>query len=261
MPQISPEELAKAFEEFNKSSGELIGYFASLEKRVADLTEELNRSKRLAAIGEMATVLAHEIRNPLAGMKLSAEMLQSELRDNKEHRFLISNIMVAVHRLDAIVTEILAFAQDLKLNIREVDLNELLEKAENAVEYKRAQKDVDIQADLSVKYIQADGFHLQRVFVNLLENALDAVGENGLIKISAKKEGAFVKVVVSDNGCGIEDSVKEKIMEPFFTTKERGVGLGLPICFRIISAHNGKMEIDSRKEGGTDIVLWLPHES
>ncbi len=258
--KISPEDLAKAFEEFNKNSVELIDYFASLEKKVFDLTMELNKSKRLAAIGEMSTVLAHEIRNPLAGMRLSAEMLKKDLKGDKEHNFLISNILVAIHRLESIVTEILAFAQELNLNLGEVGLEELLRDAAMAVEYKRAQKHVDIYADLSVKYIRADAFHLHRVFVNLLENALDAVPENsGRIVIESQSvSGGGVQVKVADNGPGISDDIRQKILEPFFTTKERGVGLGLPICFRIVSAHGGKMDVRNREEGGAEIVIWLP---
>ncbi len=254
----TPKELAQAFEAFSRSSAELIEYYAVLEKRIAELTSQLERSKRLAAIGEMSATLAHEIRNPLAGIELSASMLAKTVKKDSEKQ-MVSNILQGVKRLNGIISDILCFAQELRPNCRNIDIRTVIFSAIEVLEYKIEEKKVLLKLNLQPLQVSIDPSLMERVFVNLLENAIDASDDNNsIVEITIEKLRDKVEIIILDNGADIPEHLKEKIFEPFFTTKEKGTGLGLSISQRIIEAHKGTVEFYRAEDGKKGFRLCLP---
>lgn len=250
-------ELAKAFEAFQQTTAELKEYYAKLEDRVAFLTKELERSKRLAAIGEMATTLAHEIRNPLGGIELSATVLKKELTDPK-HIKAIENILEGTRRLNRIIQRIMDFARDIKANKKRIDLVEIVKGAQSQVSAAMAAKDIHFSIEGPEEaYCLGDGALLEQVFANLLSNACDAVSAQGSISVKIGRRDNKIFAVVKDNGVGISQERMDEIFNPFFTTKEHGAGLGLSIVLRILEAHKGELEVFSEEGKGSEFWVWL----
>ena len=258
---MSREELIKAFEVFSRTGAELVAYFSALESRIVELNKELERSRRLAAIGEVAAMLAHEIRNPLAGMELSASMLgRQEL--SEQQRELLDNICRGIKRLDRIITDILSFAQDISLKKAPVDIEEVVRTVlEKYLSHKLQEKNivVDFHSGLSGddRYIVIDKGYVERVLVNILDNAIDVSEDGGKLWISLWKTPERLWISIEDAGSGFSETALERALEPFFTTKARGTGLGLAICNRIIEAHGGRLILENTERGGK-VSICLP---
>ncbi len=255
--ETPPEELIKAFDAFSKTSAELIEYYAVLERRIAELTEQLERSRRLAAIGEMAATLAHEIRNPLAGISLSVSMLEKKVRDPGA-RELIENIRAGVNRMESIIGDILNFAQDISLNKVQVSWRNLSRRMQKFLVPALEGKDITLSVSDEEVRFSADPDYLERALLNVLDNAVDAVGDKGQIWLSCEVRGGRVGISVRDTGPGFPEGVMGRLCEPFFTTKTKGTGLGLAITSRIVEAHGGEVEFGNW-EKGAEVVIWLPY--
>ncbi len=251
----SKEDLAKAFEAFSRSSAELVEYFAVLQRRIADLTAQLERSKRLAAIGEMSATLAHEIRNPLSGISLSVSILKRKVRGESEME-LIKNIEMGIERMEGIIRDILNFSQDISVKKDKMEWQGLAKRVLSQMGHRLQEKDVRVSVEGKGEVL-ADGNLLERVLVNLIDNSLDAVEEDGKIWLVGREEENGFSILVRDNGPGFEAGAMEKAVEPFFTTKTKGTGLGLAIVSRIVEAHSGKLELSNWEEGA-EVRIWLP---
>ncbi len=255
--ETPPDELIKAFDAFSKTSAELIEYYAVLERRIAELTEQLERSRRLAAIGEMAATLAHEIRNPLAGISLSVSMLEKRVKDTGA-RELIENIRAGVNRMESIIGDILNFAQDITLNKVRVSWKDISRRIRDYLIPALEGKEITLTISKEDLEFSADPDYLERALLNVLDNAVDAVGDEGQIWLSCEEGGNKVVISVRDTGPGFSEEVMGKLCEPFFTTKTKGTGLGLAITSRIVEAHGGEMEFRNW-ENGAEVVIWLPY--
>lgn len=231
-----------------------------LQAKVVGLEKELSRKNRLAVIGEMAACVAHEIRNPLATIELYSSMLQRRLSADADSVGVTDKIISAIHTLNATVEDILSFAGEINPAFAPCDLraviNESLALAARHIENKNISvvtKLHDGRMDIS-----ADQYMLQRVFLNIILNAAQAVEKNGSITIAATMDNARALVSISDNGCGISADASDKLFTPFFTNKSKGTGLGLAIAHRIIEAHKGSIEGRNNPEKGAVFIVLLP---
>lgn len=235
-----------------------------LRDQLEQKNKELELKNRLAALGEMAAGIAHEIRNPLGGIQLYASTLAAEVSDRPLAAQLVSKISNGVKGLNILVSDMLAFTRDLNLNKRECDLADMLLAAVEMVMPTLLQHKVKVEIDdgLTGLVMNADPKLMDRVLVNLIGNAAEAIGESrstgGLVRIFARPIKDVVELTIEDDGPGIPADVIEKMFNPFFTTKHTGTGLGLAIVHRIIEGHGGTIRAENLPEGkGARFVLRI----
>ena len=228
-----------------------------IEIRQRKLAEDaLKKAERLATIGKMSAVLAHEIRNPLNSIKINADILLEtlELTENKKRRLQI--IQKEVNRLDNLVKEVLLYSRQVNLVMTEFNIYNLIENLTIQLKPHFEEKKIILKNNVEKINVKGDSEKLKQVFINLILNAVDAVSENGYIELYSDKINDNFNIYIKDNGCGIQDS--EKVFEPFFTTKNLGTGLGLPISQNIIEQHSGIMKVINSKEGETIFCITIP---
>ncbi|WP_224366695.1 sensor histidine kinase [Hyalangium versicolor] len=252
-----------------------IALILSVAERVATvlenskLYEKIRERDRLAALGEMAAGLAHEIRNPLGAIKGAAQCLDPKRLPGEDGEFL-GVIVEEVNRLNGVVTAFLDYARPLKQSFGPTDLNEVVTRTMRLIQNDvPKQIELAVQLDLTVPRVDADAEQLKQVLINLVQNAVQAIGATpGRITVGTVKHDRFgefrgnlheyVEVHVSDTGPGIPLEQQEHIFVPFFTTKEKGTGLGLAICQRIVKNHGGSISVHSRPTEGCSFVIRLP---
>jgi len=238
--------------ELSKTNKELT---LEVEKRKL-VQEELRKADRLATIGKMSAVLAHEIRNPLNSIKINTDILfeSKDISPDKKNRLQI--VQKEVIRLNNLLKEVLMYARHTELIISEFNLNNLIESLRIQLNSNISEKEISFLNGLGNISIRGDIEKLKQVFLNLILNSIDAVPKGGTIEISYKKDESNISVFVKDNGAGIENP--EKIFEPFYTTKNTGTGLGLSISQNIIELHWGSLKLLSSKKGETIFEIKLP---
>jgi signal transduction histidine kinase len=246
-----------------KTAHERLGQeVARLREELRQKNAELRRRDRLAALGEMAAGLAHEVRNPLGGIALYASMLEGQLADRPASRTAASRISQGVRTLDRLVGEILDFAQEHQLDLRVCRLADVLSGLEESMRPWAAEYMVDVRIDPAALEVEAccDPPRLQRVLLNLVMNGIQAVTEGGHVWVSAaaRPDGRGIEMEVCDDGPGIPPENLDRIFNPFFTTRTTGTGLGLAIVHRIVEAHGGLIRASNRAEGGARFVIRLP---
>lgn len=231
--------------------------------------EEARRSERLAALGQLSAGLAHEIRNPLGVIKGSAEMLSQKLQQSDElARELAGYISSEVNRLSALVTQFLNFARPLHPDRHLANLNALLDRVLKNVSDHWKGKPVRIERayDPGVPQVPLDESLAEQAFINLIQNAHEAMAENGgTLRVEAapvnQQSRNGVRVRITDTGPGVPDDLREQIFNPFVTTKQTGVGLGLSIVQKIIDGHQGSIRLDKGPEGGASFTIFLPFDA
>lgn len=236
----------------------LHGEVARLRDELRRKNEELRRRERLAALGEMAAGLAHEIRNPLGGIALYASMLEKELADNPKVSTAASRICLGVRTLERLVSDILDFAQEHRLERQDCSMRDLLSTLEDAVRPWASECKGEFTYDDGDAEISCDRHRLHQVLLNLVMNGLQAASPGGAVRLSWSACDNEIEIEVVDNGPGIPDESLHKIFNPFFTTKATGTGLGLAIVHRIVEAHGGTICAGNRPEGGARFVIRLP---
>ena len=265
------EDLQEVLEMYNDVTQKLQVSHERLQNEVQRLRDQLEQKNkelelknRLAALGEMAAGIAHEIRNPLGGIQLYASTLAAEVSDRPMALQLVTKISNGVKGLNVLVSDMLAFTRDLNLNKRVCDLADMLLAAVEMVMPTLLQHKVKVNIDdgLTGLTLQADPKLMERVLVNLIGNAAEAIGESrstgGEILIMARPVRDQVDMTITDNGPGIPADVIEKIFNPFFTTKHTGTGLGLAIVHRIIEGHGGTIRAENLPDGrGAKFVLRI----
>lgn len=225
---------------------------------------EARRAERLAALGQLSAGLAHEIRNPLGVMKGSAELLNQRLAGSDElSRELSEYIYTEVNRLSALVGRFLDFARPSRLALQPVDLTAVIERSLKAVEQQGATEKVEVQREYpsQLPLVRVDQDLCEQAFTNLLLNACEAMGKAGgklTIRVRPAGEGKKVVAEIEDTGPGVEAEMKEQIFNPFVTTKETGVGLGLAIVSKIVDAHGGVIKLIDAPGRGACFQVTLP---
>ncbi len=231
-------------------------------KRLLKLEASLRESERLAFMGKMAAVLAHEIRNPLGIIRGTADVLKSKYKGGNEDE-LFDYIPSEVNRLNALINNFLTFAREQKLEVKRFDLIALLGGIVRQMRLDEQAAGLTFQEEFESENcdMEADENLLKQVFLNILQNAVQASPKNGKIVISQKlaerKRRGGVSLIFQDFGVGIEGEVS-RIFEPFFTTKSTGTGLGMAISKKILEAHGGEIWVESTPGKGTAIFIWLP---
>jgi two-component system NtrC family sensor kinase len=237
--------------------------------QLRDVTEQrrleasLVQAEKLAALGQLAAGVAHELNNPITAVIANTQLLQRELDPDRVDMESVELIERAGKRAQRVVRALLDFARQEAEEFRLVDVNHSITQALSLVERQWEKANVELIRDLSSELLQVDGNadHLQGVWLNLLVNAFDALeGKPGRVTVQSKKQGQNILVRVEDNGVGINSVDIKRIFEPFFTTKApgKGTGLGLATSFRIVEQHQGKIEVDSNPGAGTIFTVRLP---
>jgi len=258
-PAAGREDLRELFEAYREAAENLKESHEALQREVKRLRAELEQKRRLAALGEMAAVVAHEIRNSLGSIDLCASSLARELDPSSDPASMVARILSGVRTIDDVVADLLAYAADIRISPSRCAVGmivaEALERLAGQVDDKRARIITDIAPDLAVT---GDYKLLVRAVTNLVLNALQASPEGGRIEIRARRDGDSVTMTFADDGAGIPDETMEKIFTPFFTTKQSGSGLGLAIVNRILEAHGGSVHAANRPAGGAVFTVTLP---
>lgn len=242
-------------------------YFKDLT-RVEQLEERERLRDRLAAVGEMAAAIAHEVKNPLAGIEVMAGLLRRKIAGLPDAQALLTDIIGEAKMANAIVQEVLEFVRPIRLQVEHTAVAEAVQAAVQLAETKvpRGEVTVDVQVPQALPQIQGDRYQLTQLFTNLLTNAFEAMDGRGRIAITAAGmviddglEGQpGVLVEVSDEGPGMSPELAERVFKPFFTTKPQGSGLGLAIVRKIVDAHDGSIDLRTAPGRGTTIRVTLP---
>jgi signal transduction histidine kinase len=246
--------------------------------QVEQLEERERLRDRLASLGEMAAGIAHELKNPLAGIEVMAGLLRRQVPDSVDAQSLLADIISEAKLANAIVVEMLEFVRPIRLQVERTDVAEVLHQAVTLAENKVPRGNIAVHLDVQAGLPMIDGDHNQlcQVFTNLLTNAFEALEGRGRVDIRAsletvEQDPAFtadphaptpaVVVEVSDDGPGVPAELNDRIFDPFFTTKPQGSGLGLPIVRKIVDAHDGRIDLSSEPGEGTRFRITLPVSS
>ena len=231
----------------------------SVERHAA--VSELEDARRLAALGQFAAAIAHDIRTPLTSISLNVQILRQKLAlpdDDREH---LDIALEELGRLDKSVAEILDFAKPVKLVPQTIDVGELIEATTRKLTPLLSEKGLALHCEptaAALPSVQGDPQRLRQVLVNLVDNAADASSAGGAVTVRAKTADARIAIEIEDHGRGIDAEDLPRIFEPFFTTRPDGTGLGLAICHKVIRAHGGDIQVRSTQGGGSTFTVLLP---
>lgn len=275
---------------FNDATGRLTATHERLQSEVTKLRAQLvdakvqvERTKHLALLGEMAAGIAHEVRNPLGSILLYARMLQQDLTDRPPQRSIADKIATSVQRLESVVGDVLAFSREMRIRPQPLHARELLESALHAARCDTpawAAVDARVEASESL-IVYGDGNLLTQVLINIIRNAVDAMADAADAAHTKPRPSTLIltaspttvrtpegrvqhmhSVCIHDSGPGIDPVTAEKLFTPFFTTRASGTGLGLAIVHRIVDAHGGRVSLRSRgrpdKPDGATAEVLLP---
>jgi signal transduction histidine kinase len=232
------------------------------------IERQLEKAERLSSLGQLAAGVAHEIRNPLNAISMASQRLKREFmpaEDEKvpEFQTLTGVIRDEIRRLNRIIEEFLTFSKSRRLELRDRPVQEVLQKIVHLMSAEAAAKGIVIRTDWRGKpvVIPMDMDKLQQAFLNLIKNAMESISGEGSVTLSVRnEENGIVSVRVTDTGCGMSTEEVERIFNPEYTTKEKGLGLGLPLAHEIIRGHGGEIRVLSRKGEGTTFEIVLPAE-
>jgi two-component system sensor histidine kinase HydH len=244
-------------------SGTLIEKERKRREELKKTQEELIQANKYKVIGELATGIAHEIRNPLGSIQGSLEILRKDYKP-EDSKFEFFNILLKeVSRLNKVVADFLNYARPSPLNLIDTEINQLVEETVLFLSPQAVKKGVSLKTELvkNLPRIKADPSQLKQAFINLILNSLESMDDKGEITISAHQDKNMLRIVFQDNGRGMSEETKNKIFTPFFSTKEGGTGLGLGIVERIIQNHKGEIKVESTSGKGTIFTLSFPVES
>lgn len=254
----SNDELGLLADSFNEMSRKM----AFDIERLQSLNERLARAERLAAMGTLAAGIAHEVNNPLASISSLVQMIRESDWIDDETRERLDLILTQIRRISRVTKDLTDFARIRPAARQKTNLNQVIESALRLAGFDSGfQKlDVSFETDETIGLIEADPDQLQQVFLNLFLNARDAMPQGGRLSIKIFDDGDFVCVRIEDTGTGMEETEIRQVFDPFFTTKPpgRGTGLGLSVCYGIISAHGGRIEVESKKSAGSVFTVRLP---
>jgi PAS domain S-box-containing protein len=228
--------------------------------KLRELEQQLSHSEQLATVGEMAAGLAHEIKNPLAGIAGAIQILGETLPTEDDRREVVEKVLEQVQRIDGTVRDLLAYARPKAARLAPTDLHEVINAALRVVVlFPQTRINVVRHYQNGLPKPMIDGQQFGQVLSNLFINAIQAMQDGGTLTITTTSDPKGIHVSVRDTGKGVPKSKLSRIFDPFYTTKTRGTGLGLPICRRVVEAHHGTILVNSRSGQGAEFVIELPH--
>ena len=228
--------------------------------QLKDANERLVKSERLAVIGELAGMIGHDLRNPLTGIKNAVYYLKKkDAFPTVQGKEMLEIIDKCVENSNKIINDLLDYSREIRLERKEISIGRLLAEALAMVQVPEKVKVVSHLTDTTEVNVDLD--KLERVFINLIKNAIDAMPNGGTILIDSKEANDYLEVSFADTGIGIPDEILPKLFSPLFTTKAQGMGFGLAICKRIIEAHGGTITVQTTKAKGTTFIVILPIET
>ena len=248
------EKLEKSYDKLHRETQLLI-----------EVEEQLSAAQKLSALGQLSASLAHEIKNPLSSIKGTAEILLDEFPKDHPKREFVEILLKETTRLNSTVEEVLQFSRrgiqgDKKEEAVTEPVSQVIDRVTNLLASQLREKSITLTVSgwETGKSIKVAGDKLSQVFLNLILNAIDASPLKGEIFIETAKKGSEYTVTVTDNGAGIADELKNKIFDPFYSTKEGGTGLGLSISKKIVESYGGELTVKNAEEGGACFTVSLP---
>jgi len=260
-------------EKLHDEFGELAESFNEMAVSLQEQYAKLQQTEQLAVVGELAAGMAHEIKNPMAGIKVSMEVLSQDSPLPQEDKEVLLRVINEIDRITAMLKGLLNYARPPKPKLISLDINQLLEGTIKSARYSlrspkykttAPNKEIEFVIDLStdLPHIVADPSQLQQVFLNLILNAVDAIYSasqpQGVISIQTRKSSdKTLEISIADNGRGIDSKSMKNVFKPFFTTKSQGTGLGLAISKRLVEQHNGGNITVANNPGGEGVIFTL----
>jgi len=270
---LEEKDLKKKILDLNSSfltdeSGEINGVVVVIRDvtEIKDLNEEVARHKRLAALGKLSAGIAHEIRNPLSSIRGLAQFVYNSFSKTDERKEDLNTIIQEVDRLNKLVVQVLDFAKLKKPSLTRFSLNDLIRRITELFKLEIKDKQIKFSLELSpdISQIQADEDQIRQILMNVIINAIQAIPKKGEIKIKTEKAllkgEPAIKLIIEDSGIGITEKDFNQIFDPFFSTKEKGSGLGLSIVYKLVEAHQGEIKVESKEGKGTKFVIFLPQK-
>lgn len=248
-------ELATMLESYKESYSAEV---RSMERSAVE--EKLTRAEHLAEIGQLAASLAHEIKNPLAGISGAMQIMREAMDSNDPHRPIAIEILGQIKRLDDTVKDLLQYARPIPPRVRPVNLDTVVKRVLSILREEPALRRVRIRCSepSGDHAVRGDEAQLEQLLMNLILNAAHASSDDSTIDVSLWQQNGVMSLMVEDHGEGMTAETRAQAFDPFFTTKAKGTGLGLSICRRIVEAHGGLMDLDSKPRRGTKVVVKLP---
>ncbi|MBI4687138.1 MAG: PAS domain S-box protein [Nitrospirae bacterium] len=222
---------------------------------VKTLQTQIQLRERLTEIGEMSAGIAHELRNPMSVISGYAQLLSKKIDDN--NKGIVNAILKEIEGMDRIISELLSFAKPSDINKTTVNVNKLIEETALSLISGNSPVSVNVNADIILN-IKADEVLLRQAFTNLFLNAVEAMPEGGMIEVGLSADYGMARIKIRDTGHGIPEDISHKIFLPFYTTKEKGTGLGLALVQKIIVSHGGSIEVEGAEDEGTIFTITLP---
>jgi signal transduction histidine kinase len=235
----------------------LAAYYGMRQKKAVE------HSERLAAVGELSASIAHEVRNPLAGMKGALQILRKELAVKPSNLEIVDEVLAQITRLEQLVKDLLDYARPNAVSLQRFDLHAMLDRIVRLYNNDIVSAGISVTRSYAsaTAEIVGDPKQLEQVFLNLLYNAIQSMDKSGSLTVTTRSVDGAIEICFIDSGKGISDLEMKRIFQPFFTTKHRGSGLGLPIVLKIAEAHGGHLEIESELGSGTTARLLIPQET
>lgn len=263
--RVEPDDTLE-FEELGRNFNSMISRLEKAQKDLKSFHEQqMERVDRFATLGELAAGIAHEIKNPIAGIGGAIQILIQDFPADDHRREIFEEILKQIDRIDRDIKDLLSYAKTAKPELTEQDVKKVIQQSIFLVRDRAAQQGVKIITEYGadVPMVELDGKQIQQVLVNLALNAIQAMPDGGILRISSRvnhpsNQKEFLEIQIEDTGGGISQENMSKVFTPFYTTRHTGTGLGLPISQKIVYHHQGKIEVKSEPGKGTCFTIVLP---
>lgn len=236
----------------------VVSWYVSARDTLTDALLELREREALATLGEMAAVVAHEVKNPLAGMRGALQVLSMRSPGGSKEREIVEKITARIDSLHRSLDDLLEFARPQRMARSLADIRAVVEDTVRLAVNDPIWQDTAVEIEVAEAELMIDSDRLGEALLNIVLNATQAAGERGHIHITGRADGRWYRLHVLDDGPGVAEEARRRVFEPFFTTRTRGTGLGLPIVKRTVESHGGTIALHDAPGGGTDVDVRLP---